>query len=601
MNRIYTRRARAIVVALAAGSLVLTGCSSGSDSGGDDKDKGKTQEDAKVQSNPIEYAGVEASTGPAEEVEGAREGGTIRVFQEDDFSHLDPGQSYVSDAGQLATLLHRGLTHFQEDDNGNKTVVGDLATDSGTESDGGKTWKYTLKDGVKDEDGDPITSADVRHTFERLYAKFITDGPLYIQQWLSGGGQSYRKALPEGPYNGDHLPDSVLETPDDKTIIFHFDKPRPDFPQALTMPGYSIVPEEDDTKEKYDKDPTALGPYKIAEFEPGKAMKLVRNNEWDPETDPVRHQYVDGFDITFNHDRAEQTKRLLADRGEAKNGLQFTGAVDSTQVQKVVEDPEASKRTVDGYQPYVWQLNMNMNRIKDKKVRDAITYALPNSQILRPDGGAHGGEPAGGLLAPTVPAYEKGYDPYGKLDNPNGEPEKAKQLLEEAGKTGMKLIYAYANVPHRQQQAVIIEKALEKAGFDVVRKDIEASTWYEQVGKVDNGLDIYMTGWGQDWPSASTVIPPVYDGREIADGASNYSHINDEHVNSEIDRIQKITDPEEATKEWSELHKYIVEEVNPAAPLYFTKQLQIFGSNIGGARYSTVTSYIDVTRVYLKK
>jgi peptide/nickel transport system substrate-binding protein len=598
MNPIRSRSLRGALIALAAGSLVLTGCGGGSDNGNKSEESAKDKDAAKAQSMAVEFGDAAASKGPAKAVEGAKEGGTIRVYQEDDFSHLDPGQIYVSDAGQLSTLIHRGLTTYTQAEDGSLTVVGDLATDSGKQSDGGKTWTYTLKDGIKDQEGDPITSKDVRHTIERLYAKHITDGPTYIQQWLSGG-PGYRDALPDGPYEGKHLPDSVLETPDEKTIVFHFETAQPDLPQALAMPGYSVVPEEDDTKAKYDQKPVALGPYKIADFKPGKSMKLVKNTEWDPKTDPARHQYVDGWNITFNHSRADQTERILADRGESANAIQLSGSVDSTKIKQVIE--EADDRTIKGYQPYVWQLNMNMDRLKDKKVRDAITHALPNGQILRPDGGSYAGEPAGGLLAPTLPGYEDGYDPYGKLDKPNGDIEKAKQLLKEAGKEGMKLTYAYANVPHRQKQAVIIETALEKAGFDVQKKDIDQATWYEQVGKVDNGLDIYMTGWGQDWPSASTVIPPVYDGDQIADGASNYSHINDKKVNSEIDRISKIQDPEEATKEWVELHKYIVEEVNPAAPLYYTKQLQIYGSNVGGARYGTVKSYIDLSQLYLKK
>ncbi|MFG2193041.1 ABC transporter substrate-binding protein [Streptomyces sp. NPDC048639] len=599
MNIGSTRRARALVVALAAGSLALAGCSSGSSNEG--KDKSSSQDDAKSQSEAVGLGDAAASKGPAKEVEGAKSGGMITVWQADDFSHLDPGQSYVSDAGLLGRLIHRGLTQLEEDDNGGKQVVGDLATDSGKASDGGKTWTYTLKDGIKDEKGNAITSKDVRHTVERLYAPFITDGPTYLQQWLSGAGTSYRKGLPGGPFKGKHLPDKVLETPDDKTIVFHFREPQADVPQMLAMRGYSIVPEKADTKEKYDNKPVALGPYKIGEFKPGKGMKLVKNANWDPKTDSVRHQYVDGFDIQYNVQDAEQTKRILADRSAAKNAIQFTGAVDISQAKKVVNDKKAFARTIRGYQPYVWQMNFNLDRIKDKKVRDAITYALPSTQIIRPDGGTYAGEPAGGLLAPTLPGYEKGYDPYGKIAKPNGDPEKAKKLLKEAGKEGMKLVYGYANTEIRQQQALIITNALEKAGFDVQKKDIDNATWYEQVGKVDNKLDIYMTGWGQDWSSPSTVIPPSFDGTQIQDGSSNYSHTNDKHVNKEINRIAKITDPEKANAEWVKLHKYIVEEINPAAPIYFTKQFQIYGSNVGGARYNADTSYIDVTRLFLKK
>ena len=599
MSIFGTRQMRAAVIAVAAGSLVLTACG-GSDNGGA-KNKSKTQEEAAKQSSAVLMGNAQASTGPAAEVPGATPGGTMTVYQESDFSHLDPGQSYVSDAKLLDRLIQRGLTQYQEDDKGQLTVVGDLATDSGQMSDGGKTWTYTLKDNLKDQNGNPITSADIRHSIERLYTPFITDGPTYIQNWLSGEGTTYRKALPDGPYKGKHLPDSVLATPDAKTVVFHFNAPRPDLAQALAMPGYSVVPEKTDTKEKYDTAPVATGPYKIAEFKPGKSMKLVKNTNWDPKTDSVRHQYVDGFNIEYNHDDDDQTKTLLADRGEAKNAAMFTGQVSTNQVSKVVSDPAAMKRTVQGYAPYVWQLNFNLDRMKDKKVRDAITYAMPSAQIYKLDGGAYGGETATGLMAPTVPGYEKGYDPFNKLKKPNGDVAKAKKLIKEAGAEGQKVIYAYGNTPVRQQQSVVIANRLEEIGLKVVKKEIDSATWYEQVGKVNNGLDLYMTGWGQDWPSASTVIPPLYDGNQLQDGSSVYSHINDPKVNAEIARIMKIEDPAEAQKAWTALHHDIVERINPAAPIYFTKVFQIFGSNIGGARYSSDASYVDVTRLFLKK
>ncbi|MEU9604871.1 ABC transporter substrate-binding protein [Streptomyces sp. NPDC048057] len=601
MSIFGTRKARAVVVALAAGSLALTGC--GSNDGGDSKDKGKSKDDAAKQSAAVSFGDAKASTGPATPIPGAKPGGTIAIYQADDFSHLDPAQSYVSDARLLGRLMHRGLTQYQEDENGKLTVVGDIATDSGVSTDGGKTWKYTLKDGVKDSAGNVITSEDVRHTIERMYAPFITDGPLYIQQWLSGEGTTYRKALPDGPYKGAKLPNDVLETPDAKTVIFKFKDAQPDLPQALAMTGYSIVPKKADTKEKYDTAPVSLGPYTfdVANFKPGKSAKLVKNPNWDPKTDSVRHQYVDGFNVSFNQDDEAQTKAIHSDRGEAANAIQLTGTVATTQVRNVMSDAKAKARTIQGYQPYVWQLNFNLDRMKDKKVRDAITLAMPNQNIFQPDGGAYGGEVATGLLAPTLPGFEKDYDPFGKAKKPNGDIEAAKKLIKEANAEGLKVTYAYANTPKRQQQSVVIENALKKIGLNVQKKEIDGATWYEQVGKVNNGLDLYMTGWGQDWPSPSTVIPPLYDGKQLQDGSSVYSHINDPKVNDEIARIKKITDPAEAQKAWTALHHDIVERINPAAPLYFTRSLQIQGSNVGGARYSNELSAIDVTRLFLKK
>ncbi|GAB2443229.1 ABC transporter substrate-binding protein [Streptomyces incanus] len=599
MKPIRTRTVRAIAVALVAGSLTLTACSSESGSNNKGKDDSKSQKDAAEQQDPVAYGDAAASSGPAEEVAGATSGGFINVYMQSDLTHMDPGQIYVSDAGQFSNLVHRSLTNFQEDEDGNLTVVGDIATDSGTSSDDGKTWTFELKDGVKDEDGNAITSADVRHTIERLYSKVIFDGPTFVQSWLSGN--DYRKALPDGPYKGKHLPDSVLETPDDKTVVFHFDQPRPDLPQALAMAGYSIVPEKADTKEKYDKAPKSLGPYKIAEHKPGKSMKLVKNDQWDAKTDSVRHQYVDGYNFSSTIAQASQTKRLIADQGEAKNAIQFTDPVDPAQMSTVIGNADAKKRTIQGFQPYVWQMSFNLDRMKDKKIRDAITYAIPNQSMVQADGGRYGGEVAGGLLAPTLPNYDPEYDPFGKLKKPNGDPEKAKELLKEAGvKEGTKLSYAYSNTPRGQAQMVIIKDALNKIGFDVQAKEIDRASFYEQIGKLKNPYDLYMTGWGQDWSSPSTVITPVYDGELVADGASNYSHINDKQVNDLIKKAL-IQEPEEAAKTWEKAHHRIVEEINPAAPVYYSKQIQLYGSNIGGARYSNESSYIDINDLYLKK
>ncbi|MZE78035.1 ABC transporter substrate-binding protein [Streptomyces xinghaiensis] len=598
MSRIRARGGRAAVVALAAGALLLSGCSEGGGGGGGDdgngKDKGATAQ------APVPFADATASTGPAEPIAGAEPGGTIRVLARDSFAHLDPAQIYVSDEGKLAALIHRRLTTVKMDNKGDYSVVGDLATDSGTRSDDGKTWTYTLKDGIRFEDGSPITSRDVRHSFERLFADFVTEGPTFVQSWMADDPE-YRDLLPGGPYQGDHLPDSVLETPDDKTVVFRFEKPQNDLPYALGMPGYGVVSAEKDTKEKYDKDPLASGPYKIQSFKPGKSMTLVRNAEWDPDTDASRHQYPEKFEITFNHQYEDSSKRILSDTGENQRATSFNNSVDASTIPQVLRDEEAKKRTISGYQSYVAMYAINMDRIKDHRVRQAIAHALPLRAILAPYGGSAGGELAGGVISPLLPGYEKGYDPFGKLAKPNGDPEKARALLKEAGKEDMKLVYAFRNDNESQQEAVAVTDALREAGFDVQRKELPTDTYYDRVGKVDNGYDLYRNNWGHDWVSSSTVIPPLFDGRKIADGSANYAHVNDEKINAEIDRISAVADPEKAAEEWFDLGKYIVEEVTPVVPAYYYKQMQISGSKIGGAVYNNDLSGLDPNKLYLKQ
>ncbi|MFI9647188.1 ABC transporter substrate-binding protein [Streptomyces sp. NPDC052040] len=597
------RHAYAALSVLAAGALVLTGCSKGgSDGGGDGK---KDDSNAKRQQASIKFGDAADSTGPATPVPGARSGGTMEVLQRDSYAHLDPAQIYVSDEGSLAQLIHRGLTGYRAtgDDGSTHEIVGDLATDSGTTTDGGKTWKYTLKDGIKFQDGSPITAKDIRQTFERLFAPFVNQGPTYVQQWLADtSGADYRKLLKNGPYDGKHLPDSVLSTPDAKTVVFHFKKPHPDLPYALAMAGYAVVEAKGDTKEKYDRAPVVSGPYKIESFKSGKSMVLVKNDQWDPKTDPIRHQYVDRFNITFNQQFEASTKALLADSGADRTGLSFNNQVDAGNLSKVLADPRMKSRTVQGFQPYVGQMNINMSKpeLKDIKVRQAIAYALPVTPFVRAYGGSAAMEVAGGLLSPTVSGYDPAFDPFGKKKKPAGDPDKAKKLLQEAGKVGMKLTFGYTNTPEGQQYSTAMAAGLKKAGFDVQRQEIPAETYYDQVSKLDNAYDIFHTAWGADWPSASTVIPPLYDGRLIADGAQNYSQINDPYVNGEIDRINTVTDPVKAADAWEKLDKYLLTKVVNEVPTGYYKQIQIAGSQVGGLVYDDVIGGVDPRRLYVK-
>ncbi|MFF3450558.1 ABC transporter substrate-binding protein [Streptomyces sp. NPDC002667] len=597
------RHAYAAISVLAAGALVLTGCSKGGSDKGNNNNKDK--ENAQRQQASIKFGSAADSTGPAAEVPGAKSGGTMEVLQRDSYAHLDPAQIYVSDEGSLATLIHRGLTGYKStsDDGSKHEIVGDLATDSGTTTDGGKTWKYTLKDGIKFEDGSAITSKDVRQTFERLFAPFINQGPPYIQQWLANSpGADYRKLLKDGPYKGKHLPDSILQTPDAKTVVFKFQTPHPDLPYALAMAGYAVVSAKGDTKAKYDRAPVTTGPYKIQSFKSGKSMVLVKNTNWDPKTDPIRHQYVDQFNITFNQQYETSTKTLLADTGADQAGVSFNNQVDAGNLSKVLADPKMKSRTVSGFQPYVGQMNINMTHpaLQDKKVREAIAYALPITPFVRAYGGTDAMEVAGGLISPTVSGYDASFDPFGKKKKPAGDPEKAKALLKEAGKVGMKLTFGYINTPEGQQYSTAMAAGLQKAGFNVQRQEIPAETYYDQVGKVDNNYDIFHTAWGADWPSASTVIPPLYDGRAIADGAQNYSHVNDPKVNADIDRINKITDPVKGAAEWEKVDQYLVKDVVNVVPTAYYKQSQIAGSKVGGLVYDDVIGGVDPRRLFVK-
>jgi len=150
-------------------------------------------------------------------------------------------------------------------------------------------------------------------------------------------------------------------------------------------------------------------------------MVLVKNTNWDAKTDPVRSQYVDQMNISFNVQYEDSTKSLLANTGADQTGISFNNSVDAGNIAAVLGGDAAVKaRTVAGYQPYVGQVNINQSHaaLKDKAVREAIAYALPITPIVRAFGGSSAAEVAGGFISPTVSGYDAAFDPWARRRTP---------------------------------------------------------------------------------------------------------------------------------------------------------------------------------------
>ncbi|GII67032.1 ABC transporter [Sphaerisporangium krabiense] len=591
------RRVTAAAAILTAGALTLAGCAKGGGGG-----PAATGGGAATPTKSLENKAVSAitvgtaadSNGPANPVEGAKRGGTVNMIDRDDFSHLDPGRVYLNYNATASLLFTRQLTGYRQAADGSLKLVGDLATDTGTTTDGGKTWKFTLKDGLKWQDGSAITSADIKYSVERLFAPFITEGPTYLQQWLAGA--DYRKAY-EGPYNGKSL--DAIETPDDKTVVFKLKEAHPDLNFTVAMTGYGAVPKAQDTKEKYDKKPFSSGPYQIVSHITDKSMDLERNPHWDPNTDPIRNAFPDKWHMEFGLQSQQSTERFLADSGPDKTAMTFHNAVAPERVQEVLGNAEAMKRSIQGLTPFTTFYNLNSKRLTDVKVRQAIIKAWPSKQLQLISGGEiNSGKIATTVMSPTVLGYEA-FDLYGTLAKPNGDPEGAKKLLQEAGKPNPTVVYAYNQTPTQEKITVAIKDALGKAGFNVVAKPLNPATYYDAIGPVDNKYDIYWTGWAADWPTGQTAIQPLFDSRLIADNSTNYSHFSNPEVDAAIDAANKITDAAEAGKAWAALDKKIMEQA-PIVPEYYQTYFGLYGSGLGGVEFSLVQGEQSPLNVYVK-
>src|SRR5262252_5620619 len=228
-----------------------------------------------------------------------KKGGIVKMAISSDWDSIDPGDTYYGLSWNLVRLYGRALTMFKPvpGPDGNQ-LTPDLAESLGVPSDNGKTCTYKLRAGVKFDDGTPITSKDVAYAVERSIDKdVLVNGPTYFDDFLDW--QGYR-----GPYKDkDKDPKSAIETPDDRTIVFHLKAPFGGFDYFAMLPMTVPVPKAKDQGDtggaKYRDHVVSSGPYMFDTDEPGKGFTLKRNPNWDPATDPNRRALPDGYSVTL--------------------------------------------------------------------------------------------------------------------------------------------------------------------------------------------------------------------------------------------------------------------------------------------------------------
>ncbi|GAA2379002.1 ABC transporter substrate-binding protein [Dactylosporangium salmoneum] len=533
------------------------------------------------------------SMGPAADVPGATKGGTITIIRQSKISHLDPQRTYSFAGLNASQLFSRRLTTFKDDGQGHVTLVGDLATTPGTDVNKDcKTWQYTVKDGVKFEDGTPITAKDIAYGIARSFDLSLTGGPTYIQEWLADTPQydtkfdfkNNKSALPPG-----------LSVPDDMTLKFTFNKAHCDLPFAASLPATAPVPAAKDTGTQYDAKPVSSGPYRIAKNEAGTQITFERNTSWDPATDAVRHQYPDTFVWQFGPDPVTQTNRIIADSGADQTAVSWEG-VDSSLISKVMTDQTLKSRVIQAPTPQHYTLTINNQRVTDLKVRQALNYAVDRDGLIKALGGSSLAAPVTTLMPPSTIGW-KNYDAYpaGK----NGDPAKAKELL---GGTEKELVLAFEDDALGQTTSTFLKGNLEKAGFKITLKAIPADSFLDETKKKDNPWDVYIGSWGADWPSGAAILPVLYDGRAIkADGSNNgASYLNAPALNAEFDRVLAMPTDQQGA-EWAKLDEKIMREYAPVVPLYVQVTTTVHGSKADGFFIDSIFGNVSFVNAYVKQ
>jgi peptide/nickel transport system substrate-binding protein len=578
MNR---RRPLIAAAAATAAIMVIAACYS---------DKKKTS-DTGTNPAPSGSASASSSLG-APVINGGytTKGGTVNVLVQADFEHLDPVNNYVTNSGDFGRLIYRTLTIIKDTPGETPSIQPDLAEKLGTPSDGGKTWTWQIRKGLKYEDGTPITAKDIKYGIERSFASDIyKDGSTYMPDTLVNSNDY------AGPYKNPNKDLTSVQTPDDYTLVLHFTGPQPDADWMMSLFYSAPVPKAKDTKQDYDFHVVSSGPYKISNYTPKKSLTLVRNPNWDPATDPNRPALPDKFVVTMGIAPATISQRLIANQGDDQTAVSIDNSSDlqAGDLPKL-RQADVKSRFFNGATPCVFYEVFNEQTIKDADVRKAIATAINREAVITAMNGPLFGAVTDSYMSSSV----RGFVAPDLGLKPTGDTAAAKTLL--AGKTVPTLHYGISAGREVQKKiAVQVQSDLKKIGINIVLDSIPTDNYYKTL-RSDKAPDMGLAGWCWDWPTQASIVPPVLgpDSTGKTWNASNFSRYIDPATASKITALASSTeDPATVDKQFSDLSNQIQTTNWPLLPVQASLNPAVVGSKIHNAGISPVFALPDLNTI----
>ena len=561
---------------LATTALALSACGgsgSSSDNGAGPVDTGQLGNTG---------GGTDATaTGPVS-IAGAQKGGTVTVLTNTGLTTtIDPAEAYYLDTMSIdGQLLTRSLTQYKYDPGSKQMVlVPDLATDLGQHNDDYTQWTFTIRDGVKFENGQPVTAKDVAWGMQRCMdaATFPTGPCQYYSNVYFRGGSTYK-----GPYTAPNQKFDAIKVRGNKLTIF-MAKPFPDMPYWGAFPANSPVPGGQASDPKtYKNHPLSTGPYMIKSFSPSKELVLERNPYWDPKTDLARTQYPDGYDFKTQQPSEKIDQILLSDSGSGQTTVTYDNLL-APDYQKMKQ--QSADRLTLGGQPCTFYWGPDNRKITDKRIREALSWAYPYKNVILAGGDIPNATavPATNLMPPGIP----GRTPYNVTGRKafQTDPAKAKQLLQQANAVGYDIKFLFrSDDPISVKVKDAIVKALEQAGFTATPVPTTIANYVADRGKTTSDINVRSASWCSDWPSGTTWLPTVYaethPDRTGSLGA-NYSAFSSKAVDRQIAQIQ-LMPLDKQPGAWNDLDKQIMTKYFPLFPTYYGGVVMAHGSKVQG-------------------
>jgi peptide/nickel transport system substrate-binding protein len=540
---------------------------------------------------------------------GGQPGGTLRVLVAGTIDTWDPQLMYVGPEAFFAQRTFvRGLTAYGTGDR-QRELEGDLATDTGRASKDSRSWSFTLREGVQWQDGSPITCEDVRHgvarTFDRRthiggtnYATYLLDVPTKVTP------EGLEKPVYGGPSDKSHQRDfDRAVTCNGRTISFRLREPEPDFPHLVALPEFAPRKASTDTADdKAGHVAMSSGPYRLEKpWVVGQGGTFVRNEHWDPRTDPIREALPDRIEVTTGLGESTVIQRLLNQQDDDTYAVSWVAASPTLRNQAGTDLQARLTFPYTGNVDYL-ALNMRSKVMANPAVRKAFAMATNRATYVSANGGEGAGAPSWSILAPSI-------DPSG-VEPPSGasvmgDPEAARKVLTDAGvrlPVTVRVVHAKSGLIDKAYAA--LAAGWERAGFDVQLTGVEPEKYYETIEQktsVDS-YDVFRGVWTSDIPSPSGVLPALFDSRINVDSSGpgqDVGYFADAGVEGLIDKADSTADPAARKRVWARVDDAIRARGGYVA-LSATKALYLHGAGVRHYEDHAVGGIVDLATVAVR-
>jgi len=502
----------------------------------------------------------------------AHRGGTLRLLSAGVFDSIDPARAYSQSSWLLLSIMGDGLVGFKRvgGAEGN-TLVPDLATALPVPTEGGRTYAFQLREGLRFSTGRPVKASDVRYTFERLFRaravrldfyEGIVDGPACVER----------------PKRCD-LSRGIVADDASRTVTFRLRAPDPEFLYKLALPFAVVVPAG--TPATGEGPVLGTGPYRIARYQPKRLIRLVRNPHfrvWSSAAQPDGNP--DAIELRFSSDQDEQVTTVQRGRAD------WTPTVPSDRLQEVRTRYAAQLHVTPQALTVFVQLNTTRPPFDNALARRALSYAVDRARIVELAGGSDLAAPTCQILPPNFPGYRP-YCSYTLSPNRGGSwtaPDlaRARELVRRSGTSGMpidmiggsgKNVYAAGTT--------VVADTLRLLGYRVsLSKFRNPATYFAAYKRQPHRLEAAEIGWKQDYPAPSNFLTGIFRCNP---------YFCDRAFERRIRRALAVQarDPRAATGPWARLERALVDRAI-AVPLVNPKEIDFVSRRVGNYQHHPV-------------